>query len=602
MAPRVPELNSRPARPRPLAEVARTWAEGVDFRRGLRGLEVARTKAPTTGPEAVQRAYALHRTWEDGDLGSTRLLRVPVEGRTLFAIHTRTDGDDGFLELFSDRGALLASGVVGLREVSPGRFSPTITWDDEPGAVRERLAPRGVAPEIEAFHAGLEAARAEGSPLGRTISAGEVRTAVAPMVGPELTTSSIDGFENAAIHRMLADGGERLTHGARSFAAGLGRLYLDQQPRALRKLADEALGAAIERPGAFGEAARLATAEVKGRRQGPKVSAFVELTRAAWGLLPSHVVPATRAEAVALLREAGGTAAAARATVEHLAGEDRRLYTAKIISAAGGGWPKLEGVAILSSSEDGKKVAAAFVPRAPDGAGGAEPRELVRGLTGVDREVEVLERAPIEGGERLDLAWRPTWGGRITARLTVPAGEGEVVASGLVAQPAREPMLAAALRERLAPAHGPVELLGWIGRDNNQGPGFWVAHRPEGHPGPARLSEIRIRLGGEATITPKVLGARDEAAARDLAVQLARAHAEDMVSDPELAELARLEVALRTGWTQPADLVSVDPGDSPVGFDPATERFQLMLPSVWGDNAVVVTFAKDGTLRVEDLN
>ena len=112
------------------------------------------------------------------------------------------------------------------------------------------------------------------------------------------------------------------------------------------------------------------------------------------------------------------------------------------------------------------------------------------------------------------------------------------------------------------------------------------------------------RAGGAATVTSRSFGAgtTERQLARELAVVLARAHAERMVRDPTLDPAARLEVALRTRWRTSAQLEEVDPADSPVGFDPATDRSQWMLSSVWGDNAAVVTFLKDGRLRVEDAN
>ena len=45
-----------------------------------------------------------------------------------------------------------------------------------------------------------------------------------------------------------------------------------------------------------------------------------------------------------------------------------------------------------------------------------------------------------------------------------------------------------------------------------------------------------------------------------------------------------------------------DPAESAVGFNPATDALQFQLPHVWGDNAVFVTFAKDGSARLEDFN
>ena len=142
-----------------------------------------------------------------------------------------------------------------------------------------------------------------------------------------------------------------------------------------------------------------------------------------------------------------------------------------------------------------------------------------------------------------------------------------------------------------------------LGRDDPSGPGFLVVHQPEGA-STARLAMVRIQLGGAAPVTPRALttSAADAVDARDLALVVARHHAEAMVADPSLPAAARLEVALRTRWAQSSALEAVAPEESAVGFDPATEAHQLALMGVWGDNAVFVTFAKDGALRVEDVN
>jgi hypothetical protein len=110
--------------------------------------------------------------------------------------------------------------------------------------------------------------------------------------------------------------------------------------------------------------------------------------------------------------------------------------------------------------------------------------------------------------------------------------------------------------------------------------------------------------GASAVVKPKrlVTSASDVELARQLSLGLARTHAASMVTDPSVPDAARLEVALRTRWATFSDLEQVDPANSAVGFDPAKDRVQFMLPGVWGDNAVFVTFEKRGAVRVEDLN
>ncbi len=594
--PRVSSSGSASPAPAPSpTQAARAWAEAVDFASSsLRRQAVARTKAPTTGPAPVQDAFALYRTWQENDLGNARLFRVPLGASTGWAVHATTDGDDGFLELFDGRGTPLASGVT---TFAPGG-QRVVQWDSTFGAVRERVAPFGVSSSVADFRTALAGAAAPGSTHGTTVDVAEARAAARIMVGGELTTRSIDGFESAALHRVLADDAPQLTHGARSFVSSLGTLYLENSGRKVRKVKE---GAVLTGTSAFAQAARLASAEVAGRKSTPHAAAFLELSRSAWSLLPTQVVPATLTEARAALVAAGATTAEAKAAVARLDPGTRALFVGRLYDAAvDGPAPAVKGAAVFAASADGKQVAGVYAPQASAAppADGGDARSIIAGLTGVDREVQVLD---VDGGVSR-LRWAPSWGGEIRARLTVPADGSEPVVDQVTVPAVSEPPLAALLGQHLAVTHGATQVMGWVGRDDASGPGFIVAHRPGGQ-GPARLDEVRIHLGGAtSTVTAKPLGAADSGLARDLALVLARRHAQDLVASPEMSDGARLEVALRTGWAQPSALQAQDSEESAVGFDPATERFQFMLPSVWGDNAVFVTFAQDGTLRVEDFN
>lgn len=128
----------------------------------------------------------------------------------------------------------------------------------------------------------------------------------------------------------------------------------------------------------------------------------------------------------------------------------------------------------------------------------------------------------------------------------------------------------------------------------------WQTPRPQGGRD-IRLSRLDLS-GATPLLVPATLGPGDEATARTLALQMAK-HQAYRLTATHGGDDARLEYHLRTAALRPASLeVTARPDESPVGFDPAREAFQFMLPSVWGDNAVVVTFAKDGTARLEDVN
>jgi hypothetical protein len=72
-------------------------------------------------PETVREAYAFYkRHFEDADIGSARDYIVPVAGKTTYAIRVRTDGDDGYLEVYDAKGKFLAAGRTYIEVVAWG--------------------------------------------------------------------------------------------------------------------------------------------------------------------------------------------------------------------------------------------------------------------------------------------------------------------------------------------------------------------------------------------------------------------------------------------------------------------------------------------------
>lgn len=61
-------------------------------------------------PVAVQEAFDHAHRAEEADWGSATLTRFPLGGRPVFAVHLATDGDDGHVEVFSERGHPVISG------------------------------------------------------------------------------------------------------------------------------------------------------------------------------------------------------------------------------------------------------------------------------------------------------------------------------------------------------------------------------------------------------------------------------------------------------------------------------------------------------------
>lgn len=582
-----------------VATAAKTWAEGFNFgsASAVSRLDIARTKAPTTGPESVQRAYALYRSWEDNDLGSVRLLKTTANGQPVYALHTTTDGDDGFLELFSEKGALLASGTTGFDAAG----KRNVTWDTTLGAVREQVAPKDRSPSVETFFTAIDDAKKATSASGATVSTNELRDAAKGLVGDELTIASVDGWEKAGLLRLLADPASKLTSTSRAYAEQLANLYTDARSTTVSRFTSKPLGTGS----AFQTGATLASGTVGVTGAPPRLNTMVQFSQKAFGTLPSQVVPLTRTEAQAMLKQAGATTAEAKSTVDALADAGGTLFGGRSFEQGADWIPKAKGLVLFGVSASGRELKALHVPTSPPPVVGPVPKDLIKNLLGVDRPVEVTGTRTTPTGTQFDLKWLPPTGGAIVAKLSVPRDGSDATIEGLTL-PALG-MTEQALAARLDTALGaPQQVLGSgsVRTAPGFGVGFAAAHRPLAG-GPITLSTIQVVSGGaSAEVKPKLLGtsATDLDLARQLSLGLARTHAEAMVADPGISDAARLEVALRTRWATFADLQQVDPADSAVGFDAAKDRAQFMLPSVWGDNAVFVTFQKTGAVRVEDFN
>jgi hypothetical protein len=574
-------------------DAARQWAEGFNFssRTAVERLDVARTKAPTTGPQSLQRAYAFYRSWEDNDLGSVRLLRTQVNGQTVYALHTTTDGDDGFLELYSGRGALLASGTTGF----DSNGQRTVQWDATPGAVRERVIPRDRTPSVESFFDAIDEAKKALSPSGATLTTNELRDAARTLVGSELTTASVDGWEKAGLLKVLAE--EKLTSSSRAYGVELTQLYTPPANTTLLRLSTGTLGEGS----AFSRGVKTASASVNASGAPPRLNTMVELSRRAFaGQLPAQVVPVTRSAAQAMLRDAGASASEAKAAVEGLSDTKGPVYAGRLFEQGADLVPKAKGLVFFGVSSSGRELKALDVPARPEPVTTPDPQAVLSELLGVDRPVTVVAMRETTAGTSFELAWSPPTGGRIEATLDLPRDGSEASVRGLQLPPVLGPT-EAGLAERVSAATGTPSTGLSYAQDGND---WLVATRPTAG-GPITLSKVQIAVGGAtASVSSASIGtsSAQRELARTLALGLARVQAESLVGDATISDTARLEVALRTRWATVSDIEVVDPADSPVGFDAATDRAQFMLGRVWGDNAVVVTFQKDGGVRLEDLN
>jgi hypothetical protein len=72
-------------------------------------------------PDEVREAFGYYwRHIEQADIGSARVYLVPAAGRSTYAVRVRTDGDDGYLEVYDAKGKFLAAGRTYIEIVAWG--------------------------------------------------------------------------------------------------------------------------------------------------------------------------------------------------------------------------------------------------------------------------------------------------------------------------------------------------------------------------------------------------------------------------------------------------------------------------------------------------
>jgi hypothetical protein len=92
-------------------------------------------------PEEVRTAHAYyHQHYTQADIGSARVYRVPTGRKTTYAVRVTTDGDDGYLEVYDERGGLLAAGRT---------YLELIAWGDREWLRAQALTPGELPPELQ---------------------------------------------------------------------------------------------------------------------------------------------------------------------------------------------------------------------------------------------------------------------------------------------------------------------------------------------------------------------------------------------------------------------------------------------------------------------
>lgn len=92
-------------------------------------------------PPAAQEAYQFYRRhFEETDLGSARQYLVPTSAGTTYAVRVRTDGDDGFLEVFDAAGRPLLAGRT---------YIEVVAWGDRDWLRAQAANPGDLPPALQ---------------------------------------------------------------------------------------------------------------------------------------------------------------------------------------------------------------------------------------------------------------------------------------------------------------------------------------------------------------------------------------------------------------------------------------------------------------------
>ncbi|MBA2540645.1 MAG: hypothetical protein H0V17_13490, partial [Deltaproteobacteria bacterium] len=570
-----------------VVSAAKQLAESFEFD-GASDTEIDRADAPVTGPSPVRAAFLLHRSWEDNDLGAARLYRWRVAGYRVWAVRTSTDGDDSFIELFDGRGEAFASGVGGFVADGAG-FRPTITWDATIGAVRDRIAPRDISGDVEGFWSKLDAAGAPDSTSGARITKAELTSAVEQLLAGAPTTNAIDGWEVAAVYRALADREREWSYGSRGLAGEIAEFY--RAPFVtLGGITAPSIKTVLGLPTAL--STKIGLARVARPQEFLIGLPVMNQLAQKLGVLPASALPTTKGELTARLQAAGATSTQAAHALEVLGMNDRdaHIFRGGAFTSDSGRPTQVPGtVWFVDSPASSFVTVLRIVPDANElTTFGARGLDTIEELTGTRRPATLVQVRPRLHGAILDLEYTRPDQGVLAVSLTL--GTAATVSLRAVS-PSIDPELRGNLATLITEVKGgEADVIAVVG----EGPAYHVVYRS----GAAQPRLARVDFGPRTVslVQPTTLA---DAVRRALALSAARHHAERMVA--EVSPLAQLEVLLRTAWATPTDLETVT-ADSAVGFDPATELAQFMLGSVWGDNAVFVTYRRNGEVRIEDFN
>jgi hypothetical protein len=130
---------------------------GRDFLQDYR-LKWARWRENEPGlPDEIYAAHQFYiKHFTDEDIGSDRVFKFPVQGKDVYAVRTRTDGDDTWVELYDGKGKFLAAARTHLDVVAWGTRdwlrAQTAQTADYPPELKDAYSRSLWGQPLEGFH------------------------------------------------------------------------------------------------------------------------------------------------------------------------------------------------------------------------------------------------------------------------------------------------------------------------------------------------------------------------------------------------------------------------------------------------------------------
>ncbi|MEZ4257042.1 MAG: hypothetical protein R3A78_15240 [Polyangiales bacterium] len=467
-----------------------------------------------------------------------------------------------------------------------------------------RSHPATSCPKCARFYRAADEAQSAASPSGATLGVAEARLLADALLDGSPTVESADGWDRASALRVLADPAVRWTSAARSYVEGFVDFYRGDYPT-LGAISTPNIETTLGLPADLRNTIRFARATNRDGAEARLGHRTMNLLAGGLGALSASALPTSTKALASHLVAAGATGAQADAAIEALGAnaDGARVFAGSLFTFDANYQPVLtEGTAwfVMSPARSYVSLLHLVDPLTSLATRESTARAAIQQATGTSRSFRLVQVRERETGVLVDLEFARPDHGRLGVVLDLPSSNGapDVWIGSYSPSIANETR--GWLREVASASTGnPVDIVGVV-EGNASTPTVLLYRTGVGVTAPITLASVDPTTGRFASITPASIS---NARLETLALSATRHHAEHMVDG--LGDLPLLEVLLQTAWSTTADLVpttAADAEESAVGFDPTTEYAQYMLPHVWGDNAVFVTFTKSSTARIEDFN